>query len=183
MAGYRQLEKAYKEGKLKAIGISNFNFEQIQMILDNCGVIPALIQVERHPFYPQTEIRSFIAPHDMAIQAWYPLGGKGNEFIKENVIIKEIAVKHGKTPTQIILRWHIQTGGIATPGSKNATHIKENIDIFDFELLAEDLEKIAALDTGKPIFEFNPGIMDILLSMPCDVAARNKNGVINEKDK
>lgn len=152
IAGYRQLEKAYKEGKVRAIGISNFNIKEIQEILDNCEVIPALIQVEAHPYYPQTELREFIAKEKIAIQAWYPLGGRDNKEILKEKVIEELAKKYQKSSAQIILRWHTQMNIIVIPGSKTESHIKENIDIFDFTLTEEDMMKIASIDKNQPFY-------------------------------
>ncbi len=152
IAGYRQLEKAYKEGKLRAIGISNFNKKEIQEILDNCEIVPALIQVEAHPYYPQTELREFLAKEKIEIQAWYPLGGRDNKAILKEKVIEELAQKYQKSPAQIILRWHTQMNIIVIPGSKTESHIKENIDIFDFTLTKEDMIKIASIDKNQPFY-------------------------------
>ena len=102
--GYKNLERYYKAGKLKAIGISNFNIDEIKLILDNCEVAPALIQVECHPYYPQRELKEFLKKYNIALQAWYPLGGRGNNSILDEAIIKELAEKYHKTCAQIILR-------------------------------------------------------------------------------
>ena len=152
IAGYRQLEKAYKEGKLRAIGISNFNKKEIQEILDNCEIVPALIQVEVHPYYPQTGLREFLAKEKIEIQAWYPLGGRDNKAILKEKVIEELALKYNKSPAQIILRWHTQMNIIVIPGSKTESHIKENIDIFDFTLTKEDMIKIASIDKNQPFY-------------------------------
>lgn len=152
IAGYRQLEKAYKEGKLRAIGISNFNKKEIQEILDNCEIVPALIQVEAHPYYPQTELREFLAKEKIEIQAWYPLGGRDNKAILKEKVIEELAQKYQKSPAQIILRWHTQMNIIVIPGSKTESHIKENIDIFDFTLTKEDMIKIASINKNQPFY-------------------------------
>lgn len=96
LAGYRQLEKAYTEGKLKAIGISNFNIQEIQEILDNCSVVPALIQVEAHPYYPQTELKKLLSKNNIVMQAWYPLGGRDNKSILKERVIEELADKYKK---------------------------------------------------------------------------------------
>ena len=108
IAGYRQLEKAYKEGKLKAIGVSNFKIDELSKLLEVCEIKPMINQVEAHPYYPQTELRKFMDKNDIAIQAWYPLGGRGNSSIINENVIKELAQKYAKTPAQIVIRWHIQ---------------------------------------------------------------------------
>ena len=152
LAGYRQLEKAYTEGKLKAIGISNFNIQEIQEILDNCSVVPALIKVEAHPYYPQTELKKLLSKNNIVMQAWYPLGGRDNKSILKERVIEELADKYKKSPAQIVLKWHTQMNVIVIPGSKSEPHIKENIDIFDFTLTKEDMMKIASIDKNQPFY-------------------------------
>lgn len=153
IAGYRQLEAAYKAGKIRAIGLSNFDVKQTQRILDECEVVPAINQVECHPYFPQTELKALLKEHDIALQAWYPLGGRGNDSIMGEALIQAIAEKHGKSPAQVILRWHVQQGHIVIPGSKTPSHIAQNIELFDFALTDEDMAQIATLDRGKPMFE------------------------------
>lgn len=152
LTGYKQLEKAYKDGKLKSIGISNFNISEINEILNNCDVVPALIQVEAHPYYPQTELREFLSKEKIAMQAWYPLGGRDNKTILNEKVIEELSKKYQKSPAQIILRWHTHMNIIAIPGSKTESHIKENINIFDFTLTDEDMKKIASIDKNQPFY-------------------------------
>ena len=146
LSGYKQLEKAYKEGKLKSIGISNFNENEIQNILNHCKVIPSLIQVEAHPYYPQTHLLKTLQEHNIALQAWYPLGGRGNQSTMNESVIKKIAEKYKKTTAQVILRRHIQKGFVVIPGSKSEAHILDNIDIFDFELSSDDMKEIRSLE-------------------------------------
>lgn len=145
VAGYRQMEKAYKEGKVKSIGLSNFNQAQIEEILGLCQVKPAVLQTEVHPYFQEQELKSFLSKEGMVIQAWYPLG-HGDKALLEEPLFTELGKKYGKTNAQIILRWHIQDGNIVIPGSKNPAHIKDNFDLFDFSLTEEEMEKIAALD-------------------------------------
>ncbi len=148
--GYKQLIKAYKEGKIRSIGISNFEGEYIKDLLNEFDVIPQIIQVECHPFYPQEELRKITDKYDIKIMSWYPLGGKGmtNELLN-NEIILNIAKKHHKTPAQVVLKWHTQMNFIVIPGSKNVDHIKDNIDLFDFELDNDDLANIVKLNNGS----------------------------------
>ena len=153
IAGYRQLEAAYKAGKLRAIGLSNFDVAQTQRILDECEVVPAINQVECHPYFPQTELKALLKEHDIALQAWFPLGGRGNESIMGEPLIQAIAEKHGRSPAQVLLRWHIQQGHIVIPGSKTPSHIAQNIDLFDFALTDQEMAQITTLDRGKPMFE------------------------------
>ena len=148
--GYRQLIKAYQEGKIRSIGISNFEGEYIDALLKEFDVLPQVIQVECHPFFPQEELRRVTDPKDIKIMSWYPLGGKGmTGELLNHPIITSIAEKHHKSPSQIVLRWHVQMGFIVIPGSKNPAHIKENIDLFDFELTKEDMAQIASLNNGQ----------------------------------
>ena len=153
IAGYRQLEAAYKAGKLRAIGLSNFDVAQTQRILDECEVVPAINQVECHPYFPQTELKALLTEHNIALQAWYPLGGRGNDSIMAEPVVQGIAEKYGKSPAQVLLRWHIQQGHIVIPGSKTPSHIAQNIELFDFALTDEEMAQIDTLDRGKPMFE------------------------------
>ena len=147
--GYKQLIKAYKEGKIRAIGISNFERE-IEEVLNEFDVKPQVIQVECHPFFPQDELRKITDKENIRIMSWYPLGGKGMtaELLNEQAIIN-LANKYNKTTAQIVLRWHIQMGFIVIPGSKNVEHIKENIDIFGFNLSNDDMNVISKLNNKQ----------------------------------
>lgn len=148
--GYKQLIKAYKEGKIRSIGISNFEGEYIQDLLKEFDVIPQVIQVECHPFYPQEELRKVTDKLDIKIMSWYPLGGKEmSTELLENPTIVNLANKYHKTSAQIVLKWHIEMGFIVIPGSKNIDHIKDNIDLFDFTLTKEDMNQIASLNNGQ----------------------------------
>lgn len=152
VAGYQKLEAAYKAGKLRAIGISNFNAAEVEEIIEKCEVMPAVIQVECRPYYPQDELKKTLAKRGIALQAWYPLGGRGNGSIMAEPVIAELAEKYGKTAAQVIMRWHIQRGNIVIPGSKTPEHIAQNLDVFDFELTDGDIAAIASLDRGDTIY-------------------------------
>lgn len=158
VAGYRQMEKAYKEGKVKAIGLSNFNQAQIEEILGLCQVKPAVLQTEVHPYFQEQELKSFLSKEDMVIQAWYPLG-HGDKALLEEPLFTQLGKKYGKTNAQIILRWHIQDGNIVIPGSKNPAHIKDNFDLFDFSFTEEEMEKIAALDKNTRYYYSTPEML------------------------
>lgn len=158
VAGYRQMEKAYKEGKVKSIGLSNFNQEQIEEILGLCQVKPAVLQTEVHPYFQEQELKSFLSKEGMVIQAWYPLG-HGDKALLEEPLFTELGKKYGKTNAQIILRWHIQDGNIVIPGSKNPAHIKDNFDLFDFSFTEEEMEKIAALDKNTRYYYSTPEML------------------------
>jgi len=160
IAGYQKLEKAYKEGKLKAIGVSNFEIDELKQLLAVCEIKPMVNQVETHPYYPQTALREFMDAESIAIQAWYPLGGRGNASIMNEPVIKELAEKYSKSPAQIIMRWHVQNNIIVIPGSKTESHVIDNINVFDFTLTDEDMTKIAGLEKSTSIFQRQPGMMD-----------------------
>ncbi|MBQ3323014.1 MAG: aldo/keto reductase [Firmicutes bacterium] len=147
MAGYRQLEKAYREGKAKAIGISNFEGEYIEELQEKWEVVPQFIQVEAHPYFTQRELRRTLNKYDIKLMSWYPLG-HGDKSLLEEPIFKELGEKYGKTPAQVILRWHTQMGFAVIPGSKNVDHIRDNLDILDFTLTDEEMTGIAELDKG-----------------------------------
>ena len=141
---YQTMEKYYKEGKLKAIGISNYyTKEAIDEVLSYAEIVPAVIQNENHIYYQNNELQEYVKQYGIIIESWYPFGGRGHtdENFNNETIIK-IAKKYNKTSAQIILRWQLQAGYIAIPGSKNPDHIKENISIFDFELSDEDMKEI-----------------------------------------
>lgn len=169
LVGYAKLEAAYKAGKLRSIGISNFNESEIENLLAHCEITPALIQVECHPYYPQTKLRELLDKHGIALQAWYPLGGRDNKSILEEPVVTELAEKHGKTAAQIVMRWHIQQGNIVIPGSKTPSHIIDNIGIFGFELADDDMAAIATLDQGSPIYVRTPEKMELYATWRPDV--------------
>ena len=148
LAGYRQLEKAYKEGKTKAIGISNFEGEFIAELEKNWEIVPQFIQVEAHPYFTQKELRVTLDKYGIKLMSWYPLGHGDKSLINEPVFA-ELGRKYGKTSAQIILRWHTQMGFAVIPGSKNVNHIKDNLNILDFKLTEEEMAEIAKLDKGE----------------------------------
>ena len=168
VAGYQQMEKAYKEGKVRAIGLSNFNKEQIREILDICEVKPAVLQTEVHPYYQEKGLKEFLSEQKMYIQAWYPLG-HGDKALLEEPLFAELGKKYGKSNAQIILRWHIQDGNIVIPGSKNPTHIKDNFALFDFELTEEEMARIAALDKNTRYYTSTPQMLKAYAEMMPDV--------------
>lgn len=164
IAGYQQMEKAYKEGKVRAIGLSNFTAAQIQEILDICEVKPAVLQTEVHPYSQEKELKAFLAKEEIVIQAWYPLG-HGDKALIEEPLFTRLAAKYGKTNAQIILRWHIQDGNIVIPGSKNPAHIQDNFDLFDFALTDEEMAQIAAMDQQKRYYHSTPEMLKAYAEM------------------
>ena len=157
-AGYRLMEKAYKEGKVRAIGLSNFNRAQIEEILSLCEVRPTVLQTELHPYHQETELKAFLKEQGMAAQAWYPLG-HGDKALLEEPLFAELGKKYGKSAAQIILRWHMQDGNIVIPGSKNPAHIKANFDLFDFALTSEEMAQIAALNKNVRYYTSTPELL------------------------
>ena len=147
LAGYRQLKKAYREGKAKAIGISNFEGKYIAELETKWEIAPQFIQVEAHPYFTQDELRKTLDKYGVRIMAWYPLGHGDKSLINEP-IFTELAAKYGKSSAQVILRWHTQMGFVVIPGSKNVAHIKDNADIFDFTLTDSEMAEIAKLNKG-----------------------------------
>ena len=147
LGAWKDMEKAVAEGKVKSIGLSNFESERLEEVLAAATINPSVLQVECHPYYQQNDLKKRIAPYNTVIESWYPLGHGDAALIEEPVFTK-LAEKYGKTNAQIILRWHIQEGTIVFPKSSNPVHIKENIDIFDFALTEEEMNEIRQLDKG-----------------------------------
>ena len=148
LAGYRQLERAYKDGKAKSIGISNFEGKYIDELQHKWEIAPQFIQVEAHPYFTQKELRKTLDKYGIKLMSWYPLGHGDKSLMKEPIFVK-LGQKYGKSPAQIILRWHTQMGFVVIPGSKNVAHIKDNLDILDFTLTDEEMAEIATLDKDK----------------------------------
>lgn len=151
LGAWRDMEKAVKAGKVRSIGLSNFESERLEEVLEAAEIKPAVLQVECHPYYQQGELKKRLAKYQTAIECWYPIGHGDAGLINES-IFTELAKKYGKSNVQIILRWHIQEGHIIFPKSENPEHIKSNIDIFDFELTDDEMADIRALDRGKRFF-------------------------------
>jgi diketogulonate reductase-like aldo/keto reductase len=144
---YKAFEKLYADGRVRAIGVSNFEPEHLRRLIEETSVIPAVDQIELHPHLQQHAAREFHAEQGIATEAWSPLGsGKG---LLEVPAIVAIAQKHGRTPAQIVLRWHLQIGNIVIPKSVTPSRIKENIEVFDFSLDTEDLAAISALNEDR----------------------------------
>ncbi len=143
---YRAFEKIYEEGRAKAIGVSNFQPAHLERLMGETSVVPAVNQVELHPQLQQSELRAFHARHNIATEAWSPLG-QGKDLLT-NTTVTGLAEKYGRTPAQIVLRWHLQVGNVVIPKSVTPSRIKENIDVFGFELDDADMSALAALDSG-----------------------------------
>lgn len=156
IAAYKALESLLAEGKVRAIGVSNFMPHHLKQLLAATDIVPALNQVELHPYFIQRDVQEADAEHGILTQAWSPIGGitfypgwgEARRNVMEDPTIADVARKHGKSPAQVMLRWHLQQGRSAIPKSTNPARIAENFDVFDFELSPEELAAIDALDTG-----------------------------------
>ena len=171
VAGYQLMEKAYQAGKVKAIGLSNFDAEQIREILRICQVKPSVLQTEVHPYSQEKKLKAFLAEEGIVIQAWYPMG-HGDKALLEEPFFEKLAEKYGKSSAQIILRWHIQSGNIVIPGSKNPAHIQANFDLFDFSLTEDEMERIAAMDRQKRYYTSTPELLKQYVAMVPPVDAQ-----------
>ena len=164
---YKMLEKAYKAGKIKAIGVSNFPVEKLQELFDQCETVPALMQVECHPYYPAEAVKEFCDQHHIALQSWYPLGHGNTGMINDPVFV-DLGKKYHKTSVQIILRWHSQMGFGLVPGSKSLNHIKENAEIFDFTLTDEEMALIATVNKHEPFYKVTKESLQKLAITKCN---------------
>ena len=152
VAGYRLLEKAYREGKAKSLGISNFHGDKLERLLASAAVKPHVIQLEAHPYCTEKAIMERLQKYGTKLMGWYPLGHGDAGLLKED-IFERLSDKYHKSCAQIILRWHTQMGFITIPGSKNPDHIRDNFNIFDFALTDEEMAEIAGLDGTKKYYE------------------------------
>ncbi|MEW1810271.1 aldo/keto reductase [Pseudarthrobacter phenanthrenivorans] len=156
IAAYKALETLLKDGRVRAIGVSNFLPHHLERLLAETDVVPAVNQVELHPYFTQRDVQAADAEHGILTQAWSPIGGitfypgwgENRRNVMRDPAIAAVAQAHGKTPAQVMLRWHLQQGRSAIPKSTNPARIAENFDVFDFELAPEQMAAIDALDTG-----------------------------------
>ena len=148
VTAYQAMEKAVEEGKLCSIGLSNYyTAEDFDRLVNATTITPALLQIETHPYYQSKGMKAHLKQYGTVLESWFPLGGRGNtQTLFNDPVISAIAAAHGKTSAQVILRWHLQAGNIAIPGSRNEAHIQENYEIFDFSLSDEEMQELAALD-------------------------------------
>lgn len=149
---WQAMEALQKAGKIKSIGVSNFKEHHLEDLMAHSDVKPVIDQVETHPYFQQKELVKYLHDHNIAHEAWSPMG-RGSDGIFQDSVLKDIAAKHHKTVAQVILRWHIQRKTVVIPKSIHQERLNENIDIFDFELTNEDMQKIAEMDTGKRIYK------------------------------
>lgn len=148
---YQAMEKAVEDGRLKSIGLSNYyEPEDFDRLVSQISIFPAILQNETHPYHQSSLMKEHIAQYGTVMESWFPLGGRGNtQVLFNDELISSLAEKYSKTSAQIILRWHLQAGNIAIPGSSNEDHILENISIFDFELSEEDMQALTDLDIDQ----------------------------------
>ena len=158
LAGYRLMEQAYEAGKVRAIGLSNFNVDQIEEIMSVCKVRPAVLQTELHPYNQEPKLKKLLKENGIVSQAWYPLG-HGDKALLNEPLFADLGEKYGKSAAQIILRWHMQDGNIVIPGSRNPDHIKANFDLFDFVLTDDEMARIAALNQDKRYYTSTPELL------------------------
>ena len=147
---YKAMEKAVADGKIRSIGLSNWYVEELEEFLPQVSITPALVQNEIHPYYQENDVIPYIQKLGIVVQGWYPLGGRGHtaELLSDEVI-SAIAKAHGKSSAQVILRWNLQKGVVVIPGSSNPAHIQENTELYDFELMEEEMRQINALDQNE----------------------------------
>ncbi|MBW4839002.1 MAG: aldo/keto reductase [Paenibacillaceae bacterium] len=144
---YKALEKLYRDGRVKAIGVCNFEIEHLERLLKETEIKPVLNQVECHPHLAQNELKAFCAKHDIFVEAWSPLEQGGE--VLTHAVVKSIAEAHGKTPAQVVLRWHLQNNTIVIPKSVTPSRIEENFNVFDFNLTDAEMKQIDSLNLNR----------------------------------
>lgn len=171
LAAWRTMEEAYRAGKVRALGLSNFPQDKIAEVIEAADIKPQLVTVECHPYHAQRDLRAYLTPYGTVIEAWYPLG-HGDRGLQEEPVFAALAEKYGKTPAQVILRWHVQMGTSIIPGSKNPAHIADNADIFDFALTDDEMTQIARLDGTKTYYTATEEALAGYLAMRPDFDAQ-----------
>lgn len=162
LTAYQAIEEGVKRGTVRSIGLSNFdgvNESKYDEVLSKATILPQVVQVEAHPYFPQHELKKKLAKTGTLLEAWYPLGHGNPSLLKEPIFV-ELGKKYKKSTAQIILRWHLQEGNIIFPASRNREHIKANHDIFDFELTDEEMKRIATLDCHKRYYYASKEMLD-----------------------
>ena len=147
---YKAMEKYVEQGKIRSLGLSNWYVEELEEFLPQVDIMPALVQNEIHPYYQENDVIPYIQGLGIVIQGWYPFGGRGHtsELLNDEVIV-DIANNHNVSSAQVILRWNLQKGVVVIPGSSNPEHIKENTELYDFELTIDEMNRINALDRNE----------------------------------
>lgn len=144
LQGWKAMEEAVTAGKVRSIGLSNFSAAQVRQVLDVAGIRPAAVQIEAHPYWNQHALKAELSDADLVMEAWYPLG-HGDAALLAEPVLTELAARYGKSPAQVILRWHLQEGNVTFPKTMNRLHMVDNMNIFDFSLTDEDMARINAL--------------------------------------
>lgn len=147
---YKAMEKYVEQGKIRSLGLSNWYVEELEEFLPQVDIMPALVQNEIHPYYQENDVIPYIQSLGIVVQGWYPFGGRGHtsELLNDEVIV-DIAKNHNVSAAQVILRWNLQKGVVVIPGSSNPEHIKENTELYDFELTIDEMNRINALDRNE----------------------------------
>lgn len=161
LGSWKALEEAVANGGVRSIGVSNFGVRELEELLAVATIPPAVNQVERHPHFQQKDLGTFLAGHQIVPEAWFPIG-HGSARLLGEAAFAELAEKYGKSPVQIVLRWHLQSGWVAIPKSTNPAHIEQNIDIVDFELTSEEMARIAAMDRDRPMFRVPRWVLSLV---------------------
>lgn len=169
LGAWRDMEKAVELGKVKSIGLSNFESERLEEVLEASRIKPSVLQVECHPYYQQNQLKERLYFYGTKLECWYPIGHGDSSLLNEPLFTR-LAQKYGKSNVQIILRWHIQEGNIIFPKTTNPQHMRDNFDIFDFELTAEEIKEIRMLDKGVRFFNMTLSEQEAHLSqfVPAD---------------
>lgn len=163
LGAWKDMEKAVAQGKVKSIGLSNFESNRLEEVCEAATIKPAVLQVECHPYYQQDALKKRIAAYGTIIESWYPLG-HGDAGLMGEEIFARLGKKYGKTNAQIILRWHVQAGNVIFPRAISPIHIKENMDIFDFELAEDEMNEIKAMDRNVRFFNMSLEEQERMLS-------------------
>ena len=164
MEAYAELEKEVENGRVKAIGLSNFYGKDLEKVLRQCKIKPVLLTVECHPYAQQKELKERLDKENILLQSWFPLG-QGDPKLAQEPLFLELAGKYKKTPQQIILKWHIASGYGVIPGSKTPSHIDENIDLFDFDFTDEEMKRIGELDRHKKYLSVPNWLMKLFVPL------------------
>lgn len=162
LEAWRAMEEAVDEGRIKAIGVSNFEPEDLEPILDGARIRPTVNQIEMHPYYQRPDLVAHLRRHGIVVESWAPLGHRNKKLLAEP-LLADLAAKHDCSVHQVLLRWHLQSGFVAIPKSTNPAHIASNIDVYGFELTDGDMAAIAGLDKGRPNFRIPKWVLKHLL--------------------
>lgn len=173
IGAWKALEDAQREGKIKSIGVSNFRIEELTNLMEHSEIVPAVNQIECHPYYQREELKEFMKKNNIKTEAWYPLGHGDKKLLKEKVFM-ELGEKYNKSSAQIILKWHLQSNHIVFPKSIDLKHIKENIDLYDFELNEEEISRIKKLDKNSSYMQLPEWMIKLIYLSAEHIVYRKK---------